>query len=127
MAVLIGFSALELFKTMQLADRRIAACQVALLFEEAFASLDKARQGHLLLIGEQIHPADVLQIQPKQICRAASAFAGLPCPSGLAGQERNARDSFRVPTLPNEWAKSSESFRDLFNPADGLGLLPYAA
>ena len=52
------------------------------------AALHQTGQGGLLFIGEQVDPADVLEIKPQQIRgAAAAALTGPPGPSGLAGQK----------------------------------------
>ena len=66
-AVLIGFPPLEFFESMQFGDGRVTTGQLPLLLQEGFPSLDETGQGDLLLIGEQVDPADVLEIKPQQI------------------------------------------------------------
>ena len=91
MAVLIGFPTLQFLKAVQLSDGGVTGGQIPLLLQQSLTSLHQPGQRHLLLIGEQINPADVLQVQPQQICRAAAAaIAGFPGPSGLTGQRRGA-------------------------------------
>ena len=87
-AVLVGFPALQFFETVQFTDGGIALSQLPLLEQQCFAALHQTGQGDLLLIGEQVDPADVLEIKPQQIrCAAAAALTGPPGPSGLAGQK----------------------------------------
>ena len=91
MAVLIGFPTLQFLKAVQLSDGGVTGGQIPLLLQQSLTSLHQPGQRHLLLIGEQINPANVLQVQPQQICRAAAAaVAGFPGPSGLTGQRRGA-------------------------------------
>ena len=86
-AVLVGFAALQFFEAMQFGDGRVTAGQLPLLLQESFPSLDETGQGDLLLIGEKVHPANVLQVQAQQIRgAAATAFTGIPCRSGFARQ-----------------------------------------
>ncbi len=99
MAVLVRFAALQFFETMQFTDGGIAFGQLPLLEQQGFAALHQTGQGDLLLIGEQVDPADVLEIKPQQIRRtAAAALTGPPSPSGLAGQKLAlVKSNFRVP------------------------------
>ena len=87
MAVLIGFPPLEFFEPMQFSDGRVTVRQLPLLLQESLSPLDETGQGDLFLVGEQVHPANVLQVQAQQIRgAAATAFPGIPCRSGFARQ-----------------------------------------
>ena len=112
MAVLVGFPALQFLQPVQFSDGGITVGQFTLLLQQGFAPLHQPGQGHLLLIGQQIHPADVLQIQPQQIRRAAAPLAGFPGPSRLTGQRIKKKNLLRVDALPSWCSKSAESLRD---------------
>ena len=73
--------------------------QIPLLKQQCFAALNQTGQGDFLFIGQQVDPANVLEIKPQQIRRAAAAaITGSPCPSGLAGQKLAlVKSNFRVP------------------------------
>jgi hypothetical protein len=98
-AVLVRFAALQFFETMQLPDGRMAFGQIPLLVQQGFAALHQTRQCDLLFVGEKVDAANVLEIKPQQIRRAAAAaLTGSPCPSGLTGQKLAlVKSNFRVP------------------------------
>ena len=101
MAVLVGLSALQFLEAVQLTNGGIAAGQIPLLVQQRFPPLHQPSQCHLLFIGQQINPADVLQVQPQQIRRAAAPIAGFPGPSWLTGQRIQKEENlFRFHLLP---------------------------
>ena len=91
-AVAVGFLALQFLQSVQFSDGDIAVGQLSLLLQQGFAALHQPGKGHLLLVRQQIHPPDVLQIQPQQIRGAAAAIAGFPGPSCLTGQRLQGGD-----------------------------------
>ena len=64
-AVMVGFLALQFLQTVQFSDGCIAVGQLPLLLQQGLPPLYQTGEGHLLLVGQQIHSTDVLQIQPQ--------------------------------------------------------------
>ena len=87
MADLIGFTQLQFLEVQEHPDRCVASAQITFLHQQLLPLLHLAREGHLLLTGEQIHTTDVLQIQAEQVIAAAPADRGMSRRSWFVGQK----------------------------------------